>query len=196
MARTATSPRSALPADAWVDAALDALAEGGLTAVAIEPLARRLGTTKGSFYHHFRNRDALIVAALERWERTFTEDAIQQHLDLIRDPRDRLRVLIRATLRDRQAGLRDAAISASADHPLVKPVLERVTARRMDYITAAFTELGWAPDEAHRRALITYSTYAGLFHYVRAAPPPGPADDELETCGEELIDALVAPPSS
>ncbi|MGH3388225.1 MAG: TetR family transcriptional regulator, partial [Actinomadura sp.] len=34
----------------WANAALEAIAEGGLAAVAIEPLATRLGTTKGSFY--------------------------------------------------------------------------------------------------------------------------------------------------
>ena len=41
----------------------------GLAAVAVEPLAARLGATKGSFYWHFRNRDAMLEAALQRWER-------------------------------------------------------------------------------------------------------------------------------
>ena len=30
--------------------------------MAVEPLAKRLGATKGSFYWHFDNRDALIAA--------------------------------------------------------------------------------------------------------------------------------------
>ena len=42
----------------WVDAALAAIAEGGVAAVAVEPIAARLGTTKGSFYWHFHDRDA------------------------------------------------------------------------------------------------------------------------------------------
>lgn len=183
-----------LPGSAWVEAALDAIAEGGLTAVAIEPLARRLGSTKGSFYHHFPNRDALIVAALDRWEQTSTDEPIQRHLDLIRDPRERLRVLITATLMNRQGGLRDAALSASADHPLVKPVLERATTRRLEYITATYAALRWPSDRARRRSLLVYSAYVGLFHYLRAAPPPAPTDTELETYGEELTAALVTPP--
>src|SRR5436309_10975695 len=60
----------------WASAALAAIGSGGLAAVAVEPLATRLGTTKGSFYWHFANRDALLTAALERWERTGTEDVI------------------------------------------------------------------------------------------------------------------------
>src|SRR3546814_7811782 len=65
-----------LTADCWAEAALDAIAGGGLDAVAVEPLARRLGVTKGSFYWHFANRDALLRAALQRWEQTETDDIV------------------------------------------------------------------------------------------------------------------------
>jgi AcrR family transcriptional regulator len=49
----------------WTEAALDALAGDGLSNVAVEPLARRLGATKGSFYWHFANRAELIAATLQ-----------------------------------------------------------------------------------------------------------------------------------
>src|SRR3954470_16747939 len=65
--------RASLAAEDWTGAALDALARGGLAAVAVEPLAKELGTTKGSFYWHFADRDALIAAALTRWEKRDTE---------------------------------------------------------------------------------------------------------------------------
>ena len=68
-ARAAGSPR-----EDWAAAALAAIADGGLAAVAVEPLAARLGTTKGSFYWHFANRDALLAAALALWEETTTTD--------------------------------------------------------------------------------------------------------------------------
>ncbi|MEO7478195.1 MAG: helix-turn-helix domain-containing protein, partial [Lysobacteraceae bacterium] len=48
---TARSDRPArLSAADWAQAALDQLGEQGLAAVGVEPLARRLGVTKGSFY--------------------------------------------------------------------------------------------------------------------------------------------------
>src|SRR3954451_21711575 len=68
--------RKRLTARDWADAALAAIGERGLAGVAVEPLAARLGTTKGSFYWHFGGRDALLEAALARWERTDTEDVI------------------------------------------------------------------------------------------------------------------------
>jgi AcrR family transcriptional regulator len=40
-----------------------ALARGGVSAVAVEPLAAELGVTKGSFYSYFPHRDALVAAA-------------------------------------------------------------------------------------------------------------------------------------
>src|ERR671922_6013 len=80
---------SHLSRERWIAAALDALADGGMAAVAVEPLAARLGVTKGSFYWHFRDRDELLTAALQEWERTGTEELIKR-LDQIADPRERL----------------------------------------------------------------------------------------------------------
>ncbi|HEX7111773.1 MAG TPA: helix-turn-helix domain-containing protein, partial [Mizugakiibacter sp.] len=51
--------RSRLSADDWELGALDLIAEQGVNALAVEALARRLGVTKGSFYWHFRTREAL-----------------------------------------------------------------------------------------------------------------------------------------
>ena len=166
------SPRPRLTATDWVRAALEAIAEGGLAAVAVEPLARRLGTTKGSFYWHFPNRDALIAAALAEWERVETEQVIER-VSVVRDPAERLRALTAAAFADRAGGLRDAALAASADHPLVKPVLQRLTARRLTYVTGVFVELGWPEADARRRALLLFSSYPGLFHYLRATSSAG-----------------------
>ena len=70
--RAQRKPRSparpaALDAGAWTDAALEALAGGGIAAVRVEPLAKTLGVTKGSFYWHFADRRALLDAMLARW---------------------------------------------------------------------------------------------------------------------------------
>src|SRR3954451_16486670 len=96
---TAASPaenrsgrHSRLSADDWAQAALDMVAEQGVGAVAVEPLARRLGVTKGSFYWHFPSRDALLQAALERWE-AIEQESVFGSLEAVPDPRARLREL-------------------------------------------------------------------------------------------------------
>jgi AcrR family transcriptional regulator len=167
-AQVSNGVRSAvrLSAADWIGAAMDAIVEAGVGAVAVEPLAVRLGATKGSFYHHFASRDALIVAALEEWERSQTE-AVIERLELIPDPGERLRAVLAAAFTDRPGGIRDAALQASATHRLVKPIVKRVTDRRLRYFTDRYVELGFSRPRARRRALMLYLSYIGLFECLR-----------------------------
>ncbi|NLB15124.1 MAG: TetR/AcrR family transcriptional regulator, partial [Gammaproteobacteria bacterium] len=87
-----TERASRLSANDWAQAALDLIAEEGVHAVAVEPLARRLGVTKGSFYWHFPSRDALLRAALERWEQVELDEVFAR-LEAVVDPRERMREL-------------------------------------------------------------------------------------------------------
>ena len=90
---------SRLSADDWAQAALDLVAEQGVSAVAVEPLARRLGVTKGSFYWHFPSRDALLQAALERWEAN-EQESVFGSLEAVPDPAERLRALFLLVARE------------------------------------------------------------------------------------------------
>ena len=153
----------------WVDAALEALAAGGVSAVAVEPVAVRLGTTKGSFYWHFANRAELVTAALAEWEQRYTERVIAD-LAQIPEPGARLRGLFQRAFGGRLTGAIDAAVLADAASPLVAPVLERVTRRRLGYLHETYAAMGLPPDLAASRALLAYTTYVGLFSLRRAAP--------------------------
>ncbi|WP_162932987.1 TetR/AcrR family transcriptional regulator [Roseovarius sp. EL26] len=62
---TARPPR--LNGADWVEAALGVLLQKGVDAVQITTLARQLKVTRGSFYWHFENREALLDALLEEW---------------------------------------------------------------------------------------------------------------------------------
>jgi AcrR family transcriptional regulator len=172
---------------------MDAIVQGGVAAVAVEPLAVRLGATKGSFYHHFPNRDALIVAALEDWERSQT-DAVIERLDLIPDPGERLRAVLAAAFADRPGGVRDAALQASATHPLVKPIVERVTDRRLRYFSQRYVELGFPSARARRRAVMLYLSYISLFDGLRLGLVQL-SDAELRAHAHEVLSTLVQPAS-
>ena len=191
MRRRAPTKSGPLSAARWVEAAMEVLVERGVGAIAIEPLAVRLGATKGSFYHHFPNREALIRAALEEWERTET-DVVLERLEAISDPGERIRAVMAAAYADVTGGIRDAALLASAGEPLVGPVVERVTKRRVDYLSARYREIGLPPAAARRRARLLYSSYLGYFSVVRALDDPvvGP---ELIGYTEEMLGTLVPP---
>ena len=189
-----TAPR--LTADDWTSAALDAMARGGLAAVAVEPLAAGLGATKGSFYWHFANRDALIEAAVLRWEREHT-DAVIGHVDAEPDPLARLRLLIGLVLESAvlgEDGSIELAMLATADHPHVAPVLARVTERRVAYTAGLFAALGWPAEEARRRGLLAVTAYLGyaqLAHVARETLPATEADRRRYI--DQVIRQLTAP---
>jgi AcrR family transcriptional regulator len=66
------------PRDRWIDEGLRTLAAGGPDAVRVEVLAKRLGVTKGGFYGFFADRDALLTAMLETWERESIDEVIDR----------------------------------------------------------------------------------------------------------------------
>ncbi len=185
--------RKRLTAQHWVDAAAAALAVGGPAAVAVEPLAARLGATKGSFYWHFANRDALLEAALREWERTDTEDVIAI-VEAAPDPATRLRTLLTVALGghpDRPSDRVELTLLASSDHPLIAPVLARVTARRLEYLEQQFAELGFAPAQARQRGLLAYTAYLGHVQLTRATPDLTPTGAALAAYVDAAIDALT-----
>src|SRR5687768_10125540 len=120
-----------LSADDWASAALDLIAEQGVAAVAVEPLARRLGVTKGSFYWHFPSREALLVAALERWEK-MEQELLFGELEPITDPRARLRALFGLVAHEYKSHVVYSELIKAMDHPAVQPVIGRVSERRLD----------------------------------------------------------------
>src|ERR1700730_6336853 len=73
MAAITRTPRSR-----WIEAGLQALAAGGPDAVRVEALAQALGVTKGGFYGHFADRNALLDEMLATWERMSTDEVLER----------------------------------------------------------------------------------------------------------------------
>ncbi len=71
MAAITRTPRSR-----WIEEGLLALAAGGPDAVRVEALAQALGVTKGGFYGHFADRNALLEEMLDSWERMSTDEVL------------------------------------------------------------------------------------------------------------------------
>ncbi|MEV6006156.1 TetR/AcrR family transcriptional regulator [Streptomyces sp. NPDC051976] len=188
--RTTTPARKRLSADDWADAALAALAERGLAGVAVEPLAARLGTTKGSFYWHFANRDALVAAALARWEEVSTERIIEATEAAEPDPAARLGALLRGATAAAAETPLEVRLLAAADHPEVAAALARVTERRVGYLARLFELLGFAPPEARRRGVLAYTSYVGHAQLAHAVPGSVTADPAYLAV---VMNALLTP---
>ncbi|WP_439660864.1 TetR/AcrR family transcriptional regulator [Lentzea sp. HUAS TT2] len=171
--------------DDWTEIALRALAEGGLQAVAIEPLAAQAGATKGSVYHHFPNREALLRATVERWEREHTEKVIEL-VESERTPQDKLRVLFSTVLDRGRKGSVEMALQAGAENDVIAPVLRRVTEKRLSYLTELFEQLGFDLEHAKKRALIAFSVYLGQAQMWVSLP------GLVEPVLDEAVQVLIA----
>lgn len=181
---------SRLSASDWAVAALDLIAEEGVRAVAVEPLARRLGVTKGSFYWHFPSRDALLQAALERWEQVELDEVFAQ-LEAIADPRQRMRELFRRVAHEVRSHVIYSELLKALDHPAVQPVMQRVSKRRLDYLMLAFRQLGMARAEAQNRAHLTYAAYVGFLQLSLQLRQPRLQHAEFEAYVDHVMATLI-----
>lgn len=184
----AEKPR--LSAEDWAIAALDAIAELGLAAVAVEPLARRLGVTKGSFYWHFPSREALLIAALQRWEKT-EQEMVFGKMEAVSDPRVRLRELFQLVAHEPRTHIIYSELLKALDHPVVKPVLSRVSLRRMEYLTASFRQAGMPRQEAQNRARLAYAAYVGFLQLSLQLGQPRLHHDEFEAYVNHVAATLI-----
>jgi AcrR family transcriptional regulator len=168
--------RVTLSAEDWEKEALELISEQGVQAVAVEPLARRMGITKGSFYWHFSSREVLLEQALRRWEEHDSRN-LNKSLGEIDHPRDRLESFFRRVGKEKLTHEVYSELCAAAGHPQVEPVLERVAQRR-----AAL---------ARNQARLTYSVYLGYLQLQRQHQTPSLSSEEFDAYIEHVISTLI-----
>lgn len=182
--------RTRLSAADWEQGALDLIATHGVGAVAVESLAKQLGVTKGSFYWHFPTREALLKAAIDRWEKQTTDKFIEE-VAPIADPRARLRELFRRTGHEAKSHAIYSALLRALDHPMARPVMARVTQQRMDLLVEAYRQMGMTKETAAYRARLAYAAYVGFLQLTLQVGMPRLEHDEMEAYVEHVIEALI-----
>lgn len=183
-------PALRTPRETWIEEGLQALAAGGVDAVRVEALAKTLGVTKGGFYGYFADRDALLTAMLDSWERMSVDDVVQRVEDTTSDVVARVRLagqltfagdLMEIDLAVRDWARRDKAVGAR---------LRRVDNRRMQLLRDAISTLCSDPEEVEARCLLAFCMAIGID--LIAADHPGYTLDQVRTRASGLI--LNAPP--
>jgi AcrR family transcriptional regulator len=164
-------------------------AEAGVGAVGVEPLARRLGVTKGSFYWHFANRDELIEVAMRRFQDVGAIGVIE-HLERLPDARARLEAVMRLAFTEEAGGRLLLAMAASPD-PAVQGTLARITATRVDYLADLLRQLGKRNDDARRGAVRAYASYVGLCYVAAVSPAHALSERDKSRMVDELVESLL-----
>ena len=103
----------------------------------VEALAASLGVSKGGFYWHFTDRQALLEEMLDTWEKAGTEDVIARVESEPADPRAKLQQLFELA-RSADFAVELALRDWSRRDGDVAERLRRVDNRRMGYLRSLF----------------------------------------------------------
>jgi AcrR family transcriptional regulator len=160
-------PVEGLNRSAYFVEALDLLAERGHDGLTIAALCERLGVTKGSFYHHFRDFSAFTDALLTYWASEHATRLIAAS-EAVSDATERFELLHSIAV-----GLphgAEAAIRAwSWSNKVVATVQHQVDQARLTHLAHAGEEAGLEPARARLMAKISLSVLIGMQQLERPA---------------------------
>lgn len=184
-------PKRRLAPEDWIRAGLAALREGGSGALRAEPLARRLGATKGSFYWHFADVPAYHTAVLAYWQAAALQD-LSRSATVDGSPAIRLRSMAQAMARAGGPGngplMAEPGIRAWARcHDEAAASVARLDAERQDHLRGLLAEIGVGNPEMAR---IILAAALGMQTPGRAADTLSGGQD-AQAIGS-LVDMILA----
>jgi AcrR family transcriptional regulator len=176
------------PRERWIEQGLQALAAGGPDAVRVEALAKELGVTKGGFYGSFADRDALLEAMLDTWERESTDDVLDRVEREGGDPRTRIQRAGVLTFSDDRLLPIDLAVRDWARRDEAVAVrLRRVDNRRMALLREMIGTFCPDPDEVEARSLLAFCVAIGD-HFLAADHGDRTRAEVLARAADLLLD--------
>lgn len=163
-----------------LEAAMRVFREKGYQATRVEDLCEAAGLTKGSFFHHFKSKEELALAALEHWNEVTGERFASASYRELEDPLDRLlayidfrKSLLRGTLPEFTCLAGTMVQEVYATHPQLREACKQSisghAATLEPDIAAAMKKCNlhgnWTPQSL---ALYTQATIQGAFILAKA----------------------------
>lgn len=184
-------PRTQLDRERWIDTAIDVLANEGISGLRVEVLAKKCGVTKGSFYWHFKDRQALFDAILAFWKEGRLRDIEKMTAASIGNEQEQLHHLIEryGASRNRKGMSIELAVRDWARHDAqAAAIVESVDLYRLKCTRKLFVATGMPDAEAKSRSLLLYACVFGLslMHHEHFDDNPG----DLK---QRIVERIVAP---
>jgi TetR/AcrR family transcriptional regulator, transcriptional repressor for nem operon len=186
MFELATGPKRKL-----LDATLHVVRAQGYAGASVDDICREAGVTKGSFFHHFKSKDELAIAATEHWT-AFTENLFAAApYKTIADPRERVLAyidfresLIQGELPDFTCLLGTMVQETFDTHPSIcdacnRALLTHALTVEQDLAQAKrhyAPKASWSPASV---ALFTQAAMQGAFILAKAAHSPDAARQSI-----------------
>ena len=147
-------------AEDLLGAGLKLLETDSVQQLTIDALCRKLKVTKGSFYHHFKNRADFLERMLEHWVKGWTLASIEAADEGV-DAVERFNLIVEKS--HRLPSGTETSIRAWALHdPLAQKYIEQVDSMRIEYLRSIFEEVSGDPERAALLSKISYSMFLGV----------------------------------
>ncbi len=190
-----------------LEAALQVIRAKGYTATTIDDICAAAGVTKGSFFHHFKGKLELALAAVEHWNAVTSGLFAEAPYRQIADPRERLLAYIdfRAALLQGEVSdftcLLGTMVQETFDtHPRIREACNQgiVLHAQVVAIDIAAAKSRYAPEaewEPEDLAFYTQAVIQGAFILAKAQGSAKVATQCIAQLRAHL-DSLLNPPSA
>jgi AcrR family transcriptional regulator len=135
----------------WLQHALETLRREGVSGLRVEPLAKSLGVTTGSFYWHFKDRSELLSRVLEHWNELMT-GAVARRMGSSDSPKDQLRTLLVEITREEHNRYETAMRNWASFDTAAKKAVRMVDECRLAYVVGLFLQMGCPRGQAELRS--------------------------------------------
>jgi AcrR family transcriptional regulator len=184
--------------DDWLDLALSVLAVEGVSHVTVLNLSERLGVSRSSFYWYFKNRDELLDALLDRWDRLNTRSIVAQANEPAATVNEAVCSVFRCWVNPAIFSPRlDFAVREWARRSAnVRKALDRSDRVRTEALKGLFVRFGYDDEDALVRARVLYYMQIGYYaldlkepiearlnltpHYLKAFTGLAPSEADVE----------------
>jgi TetR/AcrR family transcriptional regulator, transcriptional repressor for nem operon len=175
-----------------LDASLNVIRSKGYAASTIDDICQTAGVTKGSFFHHFKSKDELAVAAAEHFSAVAQGLFASGSYHQAHDPLDRLlgyidfRIsMLGGALHDYTCLLGTLVQETYATHPTIRAACDRGLSAHVAELTrdVELAKHAYAPDERWSAASVgafMQVTLQGSFIFAKSTQGPDIARESLE----------------
>ncbi|MEM6638705.1 MAG: TetR/AcrR family transcriptional regulator [Pseudomonadota bacterium] len=144
----------------WLEAGLDVLAKDGESGLTVDALLAVMSVTKGSFYHHFRDRQEFVQLLLEYWEEKMTEEFIRIS-NRENGPVDRLRKLTDLTVGRVNQKLEIAIRNWAGSDTVARKYQAKVDKKRLAYCKQLCSEITADQSKADVLGRLMFTVFVG-----------------------------------
>ena len=199
LAMTKDGPR--LKREDWLQAAFNAIVEGGVDNLKILILAESLGVTRGSFYWHFADHAELLQATLWGWKDQEIERLRRIEDQQTQDPLADMHALLDAALAHSSDELENMRFELAVrglgrrDTPVAALLME-VDQARTQLFVKHFSRLFKDPQKATDLAALFYLTIVGCFQALSRPGNPARSKDYFKSIIATFLIQAQLPASS